>query len=286
MSASPTVERETRDGVFIKRTSGHKYHVYLTGQDDTDPIENLPSVTKIAKVYDPGRGPALMGWAVKKALGYLSRKVMSNLPGSRQEFQRLLNSAKGAAARERNKAGDYGQKFHGLAEQLVINHVTGTSLATVYEEAGEDVAITSALQAVEQYLVQSVPVGSDVWTEAPILGMVDGELLYVGCADVVVWVRSNTPTIIDFKTGNYFYDETWIQMAGYADALRREDERVTEVKRVVIHVPKFGKGQVITRKRQPAKADDEAWKHTVHLHYYSVTDFGKNNVYHIGGDNE
>lgn len=177
----------------LRRDQHHRYYYGSTGP--------LPGVTSIVKVVD--RSGPLVGWAKRETaasavrnLDMLQQMVRDGGKDSAQQWLSRIPDY------QKDEAADIGQRVHALGDAI---------------NRGEDIQPTGIeVPYVAQYrafLADVRPVQL-LATEALVCNLTVG---YGGTLDSG-WLIDGIPTLLDIKTGKGVYDETALQLAGYANA--------------------------------------------------------------------
>lgn len=171
----------------------NEQHQYFYG--DRGPF---PSVSTIVKVLDKS-GP-LVGWAKRETAASAIRNL--------DHLKIMLDSGGAAAAQawlsgipdyQRDEAADIGHRVHQLADAI---------------QRGEAVEVTDLemryLNGLMRFLYRIRPIVTH--SETTVINLTRG---YGGTFDMGCLI-DGIPTLLDLKTGKRVYDETALQLAGYA----------------------------------------------------------------------
>jgi genome maintenance exonuclease 1 len=185
------------------RKAGGGYEVSRDGLE----WESVPSVTEITGLL----GKNLQEWAVRQVIAYLEGELVPGVHLTQGEVERILQEASRAHHKAAQKAAGRGTDFHAWAEA----YLKGLNPPLPEEEPARGMA-------------QSL---SSWWEEN------GGELLrseeavfhpehrYAGRVDLVTRLGGKL-FVVDLKTSARAYPEHFLQVGGYALALRSEGVEV------------------------------------------------------------
>lgn len=243
------IDPETNCPVFYGKplTFNEKRHTYKWGGDA------VPSVTTILQVMAK---PALIQWAANTAIEHIRKEVLGNggWPTDRAVWEDLLESARTAHTRIRDKAGDVGTLVHKFAQDLLSDKTIDVD--------GIPSQAEKALNAFNEWRK-----GHEIKPVALERRIFSREHQYAGTCDFFGYI-DDTLCVLDFKTGGTrIYDEAWLQTAGYLIALREElGIANVPVSRWVVHLDKnTGKCAPEVRPSDLWDADRLAWLAVVNL---------------------
>lgn len=174
----------------LHRDQWHRYYYADEGP--------LPGVTSIVRILD--RSGPLVGWAKREVAACAVRNaddLMERIAENPEDAEAWLASI---PDQQRDTAADLGKRIHQLASDSLSGHVIPTEEERPYLEQYFD-----WLRAMNPRVL---------YTEALLVNFTLG---YGGTLDLGV-VIDGYPTLIDIKTSRNVYDETALQLAGYAGA--------------------------------------------------------------------
>jgi hypothetical protein len=151
---------------------------------------------------------ALVQWAADQAVDYVRQTLPSR---GVFELESVLDEARKAHERTKETAGDQGHIAHEYAENVLAG--TGRVVALP-----EDPKLRNAIAAFEEWRTATSHSAKEI--ERLVFSE---KLFYAGKCDFIGHVKGR-PALLDFKTGNGVYKESWLQLAGYETALREEGE--------------------------------------------------------------
>jgi hypothetical protein len=189
--------------------------------------EKLPSVTEIIGQLDKS-GP-LIPWAARIAAEATAAALLDD--GMLREA--AIDVGKRAPNKRRDHAADRGT----LAHALVESHYTGEPADV---EGVDPVELEAAQRCAARAVAAIDAAGYDV-VRAELAGVsFDGwERWFGGTMDLVLRERTSGRLILgDLKTGKNIYAEVPIQLAAYAEILRRVTGEEAQ-RGVVVHAPAF-----------------------------------------------
>jgi hypothetical protein len=196
----------------------HKYTVTVGGKT-FKPV----SVTGVTGIVDKS-GP-LIGWATNNVVNYIRDTVKPDRPYSETELEQILATAKKQSYYKKKEAANIGTDTHKWLEL----YFSGKNPQLPGESEHHRQAVEAALKWVEQHKVEFL------FNEQPIYSV---KYKFSGRMDGIASV-DNTPTLVDFKSGNNIYDEAWLQTAAYNFAWEEEHKGAPEIdQRLVIRLGK------------------------------------------------
>jgi len=189
--------------------------------------EVVYGVTSICGVLDK---PALMYWAVNKALEYVDDNMPVGMVLDEVNKSRILKEAKTAHRRISSEAADIGTIVHDWLETWVnskINKMPEPSLPINAEvRRGVETALAWFSKRDVEFISSERKLFSRLFS-------------YAGTLDVECIVDGKR-TVIDFKTSSGIYPEYFIQTSAYCIALTEETgERYENM--IILRVPKSEK---------------------------------------------
>lgn len=177
-----------------------KRHMYFWGG------QHIPSVTTIIGRLSK---PLLIQWAADCAVEHINRAISTGQIGRVDEWEAVLEAARGAHATIRDDAADLGKLVHRYAQHTLDS--TRPAPDEPLDEAGKK-AVGAFWQWVEQHRIEPLAVERRVMSE---------KHLYAGTCDFFGRI-DGVLSVLDFKTSKGVYDEAWWQTAGYEYALAEE----------------------------------------------------------------
>jgi len=191
--------------------------------------EKYPSVTQILGVAIAT--PALVPWAAKITVGYLSEhldKVISGeLKLTEENASEILFDAKKRHQKIKEEAGDIGTQAHKLVEKINRGETISDS-----EWDSLDVRVQNAVNAYKKWRDKTGYVA--IKNEQIIYSK---KYKYAGTLDSLGEIN-NKLVLVDFKTSNNLYPEFWLQLSAYWNAYKElsPDQEITDV-----YIVRFGK---------------------------------------------
>jgi hypothetical protein len=156
--------------------------------------------------------PALIFWAVNKAIDSLEKNWNLDKQYDEVEKMKLLEQAKKAHRTYTQDAADIGTLFHNWAEGYVKSKINKTETPKVPKNK-------QLLSAVQSFLK---------WEKENNIEWIDSErklfskkFQYAGTIDAIAKVNGRL-SAIDFKTSSGIYDEMFLQAAAYTKAIEEE----------------------------------------------------------------
>jgi genome maintenance exonuclease 1 len=185
------------------RKAGGGYEVSRDGLE----WEGIPSVTEITSLL----GKNLQEWAVRQVVAYLEKELVPGVRLTQDEVGRILQEASSAHHKAAQKAAGRGTDFHAWAEA----YLKGLNPPLPEEEPARDMAqsLSSWWEGNGGELLRS--------EEA----VFHPEHRYAGRVDLVARLGSKL-FVVDLKTSARAYPEHFLQVGGYALALRAEGVEV------------------------------------------------------------
>lgn len=185
----------------IERDKRHRYTIDGVG---------VPGVTSIKSIL-PKR---LEKWASEqcsKTIYEAVEKVWreTGATPSISDFAYICDEAITAYAKQTTKAADTGTIVHGMCE----NYIRGLEVAKVEEGSGADTGFKNFLRWEKEHNVvwRGVELMVGAWEEADGRG-------YAGQLDAIAEING-VLTLVDFKTSKRIYEDYWVQLAAYYNAL-------------------------------------------------------------------
>lgn len=178
----------------------------------------VPGVTSILKQLNK---PALINWAAGAAADHVLSQYQEGM--NRNAMELLCREAKGAHNRIRDKAAVTGTKVHSYVEALF----KGRSLPSVDDEQARN-----AISAFESWLKT---ININVLESEQIL--FSKQHWYAGTADIIAEIEGQL-TLADIKTSSGIYDEMWMQLAAYTQALEEMRSELSIKQWLIIRLDK------------------------------------------------
>lgn len=185
------------------RKSGGGYQVSRDGLE----WESVPSVTEITGLL----GKNLQEWAVRQVIAYLEGELVPGTHLTQDEVGRILQEASQAHHRVAQKAAGRGTDFHAWAEA----YLKGLNPPLPEEELARSMAQNLSAWWEENR-------GEVLRSEEAVF---HPDHLYAGRVDLVTRLRDKL-FVVDLKTSARVYPEHFLQVGGYAMALRAEGVEV------------------------------------------------------------
>jgi hypothetical protein len=173
--------------------------------------------------------PALLYWAVNKAIESLEKNWDINKDYDEVEKNNLLEEAKKAHRQFSKDAADIGTMFHSWAEDYINTKLEGKETPDMPKNKQLKSAVDSFLKWESENKVE--------WIEAE-KKLYSIKYGFAGTCDGLAKVNG-VLSAIDFKTSSGIYDEYFLQASAYAKAI--EEEYGDSIKQVwIIRVSKTG----------------------------------------------
>lgn len=185
------------------RKAGGGYEVSRDGLE----WESVPSVTEITGLL----GKNLQEWAVRQVIAYLEGELVPGVHLTQDEVERILQEASQAHHRVAQKAAGRGTDFHAWAEA----YLKGLDPPLPEEELARGMA-----QSLSAWWREN---GGKLLRSEEVVFHPDH--LYAGRVDLVARLGGKL-FVVDLKTSARAYPEHFLQVGGYALALRAEGVEV------------------------------------------------------------
>jgi len=169
--------------------------------------ERIPSVTEIAGLL----GKNLQEWAVRQVIAYLEGELVPGMHLTQDGVERILQEASRAHHRVAQKAAGRGTDFHTWAEA----YLKGLNPPLPEGEPAQSMA-----QSLSAWWEKN---GGELLRSEEVVFHPDH--LYAGRVDLVARLGGKL-VVVDLKTSARAYPEHFLQVGGYALALRREGVEV------------------------------------------------------------
>lgn len=173
--------------------------------DDKNHIHTLDGVPLhgVTTVLSVIAKPALIQWAANQAVEYIIKSLpgMAKLwvDGKDKEVQDIVNEAKYAHRKKKDKAGDWGTLVHKAVEEWIKNKVEPKL------EESQQKAFDNFKKWAEDNKVEFLESEKHVWSK---------ELWIGGITDMVIKMDGKK-YVADIKTSGAIYNEHFFQMAAY-----------------------------------------------------------------------
>lgn len=172
-----------------------------------------------------GDKSGLINWAANCAVDYLTEYLNADECNLSKETRlRILEEARTAHTKKRDKAGDNGTKVHAELEVMMNNWIEGELvLPSDYSDVVtkvRDWMLTNGITPLK--------------SEMPVYSL---EHFYAGIADGVI-EKDGKKYILDFKTSGYVYTTAFFQMGAYAHAIKEMKPGAEIAGTVVVHIPR------------------------------------------------
>lgn len=201
--------------------------------------EYTPSATQVLGIINK---PALLGWAVNCAIEFLKKVIKAGRSYDELEILDMLEEAKGAHRKKKEKAADIGTLAHDWCEKYIkaiLNHQPDPEPLVNEQARNCCQAFTKWVSENNVAFIKSErKIYSKLWK-------------YAGTLDIEAIVNGKR-CICDLKTGSGIYDEYFMQVASYAEALREEEGTKFE-ELIIINIKKDGELET--------KSSDEITRH-------------------------
>ncbi len=256
MTVIKKVENFEVDGVEYELRFYPNSHQYKIKGGKWEKFTNLPSVTKVVKPASTFTSRKAIGYACKHIRLALEDRVGQTLQHG--DISPII----GAVNSHRDNAADRGTLIHDWAE----GYFEGNS-PTI--PVGHEIAC----EAIKEW--------ADAWQITPLLteqivahvqegysGMLDLYAAYVDPDDPGAVIRDG---IFDFKTGNYWHAENFLQLSGYAEALEAMQRPISKENRFILHLPPGAAEVKVVRPRQTHAEDWLAFTAAHLIHTWQTT---------------
>ena len=214
--------------MIIKEPENIIYHEEThsyTRKSDGKLLAGVSSVADFAS--NSSKVNALMGWAVREAIGY----VRENAPliKSNEDFEKVLEEARTAHTKKSEEAKSTGTDVHAVLEKII---------------KGKDITEEEkSLRAVEQF--NDWVLKNEVkWIASEILVGDAEKYECAGRLDALALVGDKI-ILVDFKVANALYPSYYLQTAGYGLLLEQMGIQIGG--RIIMRLPKTEKRKVFGR---------------------------------------
>lgn len=179
-------------------------------------------VTSILSSWGDKSG--LVNWSANCACDHIEKYVESQSELMPRDLYPIIEQARTAHTKKRDKAGDNGTKVHAELEIMMNNWIEGELvLPSDYSDVVTKVR--------DWMLINDI---TPLKSEMPVYSI---EHFYAGIADGVI-EKDGKKYILDFKTSGYVYTTAFFQMGAYARAIREMKAGAEIAGAVVVHIPR------------------------------------------------
>lgn len=188
-------------------------------------LDNKP-LTGVTTILGVIAKPALIGWASNMAVEHIKENLQEALDGN-MSWDSLLEDARKAHARKRDKAGDIGT----LAHKWIEEHING-----------KDNPITDDIKPMIDNFLKWEEENKPKYLESE-MRVYSEKQWYAGTLDMMMEIDGEV-WLGDIKTSSGIYKEHFLQCAGYQLALQ-EMGKYPDIKgHIIINLRKDGKMDV------------------------------------------
>jgi hypothetical protein len=190
-----------------KYTFNEKNHAHMLGN------KRLHGVTTVLKYWgDPG---ALVNWAARTACDYVKKN-------KDRDLMEVLEEAKTAHLKKRDKAGDIGTKVHGELEDAINEWIKDGCVSLDHSQSVLDVLYWLKDNDFVPYKTEAHLHSEELWLG----GIVD-----------LICIKDKKTYIMDFKTSNTVQTKHLYQMGAYSK-MWKEQTKQDVAGLCIIHIPK------------------------------------------------
>lgn len=183
-------------------------------------------VTSITGILDK---PALLYWVNNTDCEYLEKALKPGTVIDEISKSALINGMKGLFRKKSQEAADIGTMFHKWLEQYLNAGINGDPLPEMPVNPHMRAAIEAFLDWTRANKVKFIASERKIYSK---------KYKYAGTLDAIGYVNGKL-SIIDFKTSSGIYDDMFVQVAAYANAVEEEDGVKIE-DCYIVRVPKDG----------------------------------------------
>ena len=202
---------------------GHSYQHVPTGR-------YFPGVTTVMKA----RGKAWMGpWMLKSMETALKDKWKADTSYPLSARDAIIAESKGAHKKVSQTAREAGTDAHAMIADAIQNRMRGEKGIMFSDKRVGDAEAMNAVAAFAKWDADYSPIY--LLSERPVCDLIHW---YAGTLDVLAEI-GGLLTVVDFKTSKDIYNENWVQLAAYQQALSGWINRPVE-QRMVVLCPKDG----------------------------------------------
>lgn len=190
-------ERTTTIGNYEFVEKGHKH--LLDGKP-------LTGVTTVLGILNK---PALLPWASKMAVEYIYEhsRINPELESERHVMESVLEEAKTAYAKKRDKAGEMGTDIHAKLETCIKYAITKTEGVIVEQAFNSEEAEIPQIAEFLKWAKGKKFLASEIHLFS--------KPMFVGGICDIVYEENGKKYLADIKTGSGIYAEMFWQMGGY-----------------------------------------------------------------------
>ena len=160
----------------------------------------LTGCTTILQVLNK---PALIQWSANMAVEYVKEKWEDGL--TFDELLNILEEAKSAHRKKKEKAGDWGTEMHAWVESCINSKINNTEQPGLPTDKFQEVNANNFIKWAEDNKVKFIATERKVFSEKHFLG---------GIVDIICEIDGEV-WLADIKTSSGIYFEAFWQMAGY-----------------------------------------------------------------------
>jgi len=199
---------------------------------------DYPSVTKITGILDK---PALRNWYISRSINYMKEHIHPGVAYDEIQLTELFKDAFYGGHRSRDTAANIGKEVHSWIERHIKHQIASGGRKEKYPMPVHD-GMRSSVDKFLAWEEENSP--NYIFAERKLASM---EYKFAGTVDIVYRDTDGDLVVSDIKTGKSIYEEHWLQVAGYVDALTEEDPvdlenfgYYGEISREIIHIPMKG----------------------------------------------
>lgn len=208
-------------------------HHYTIGSHttDTDTVklvgQTVDGVTSVLKALDK---PALIGWAVNKAVEYIDNNLKTGIPIDEIQKMDLLENAKKAHRQFSQRAADIGTLAHAWCEGYVKARISDLPLPSLPSNE-------MLLNIVNNFLEWEKR--KNVIFKQSEKKLYSKKYNIAGTTDLLAVINGKN-VLLDIKTSTGIWNEYWLQLAAYRCALEEEYPSITVSHCGIIRLGKDG----------------------------------------------
>ena len=200
-------------------------HVYTL---DGKPLHGVTSVLSIISK------PALIGWASNTNTEYIKEHANKEYVDDKftyyQVSEGVLEEARTAHTKKKEKAGELGSDVHSLIEALVKGVIGAGGGIVDPDTKSDNPQVQLFIDWARDNQVKFIESEKRVYSK---------ESWYAGTLDLVLEMKGEK-YIADIKTSSAIYPEAYLQMAAYQGAMEEMNEHTDIKGAMVINLPKKG----------------------------------------------
>ena len=201
-------------------------HAYFAKPDGTGAYHGVTSILRvIAK-------PALIGWAANMVVEHIKANWsdVDVMEKGFAWFEPILEEARTAHTKKKEKAGELGSDVHSLIETLVKSVIGVWGGIIDPNTKSENAQVQKFIDWAVENQVKFIESEKQVFSK---------ESWYAGTLDLVLEMKGEK-YIADVKTSSGIYPEMYLQMAAYQGALEEMNEHLDIKGAMVINLDKKG----------------------------------------------